>query len=147
MPNKIIQGFLHLYFLLIRPLTIGVRGLCYDASSNSILLVRNTFSNDWSLPGGGVGKGEPIETALQRELREETGLISNDFKFIDIYFNKSISRRDHVIIFQVRSWAKKQIHNRPIYEIADCNWYSLDMLPDNLTPCTMHLLKIFFKIK
>ncbi|TIR95976.1 MAG: hypothetical protein E5X13_27385, partial [Mesorhizobium sp.] len=44
----------HLYFLLRRPMTLGVRGLIYDRASNSIFLIRHTYVPGWQLPGGGV---------------------------------------------------------------------------------------------
>jgi 8-oxo-dGTP diphosphatase len=55
----------------------GVRALMLDPDDR-LLLVRfvNPESGEefWATPGGGVDPGEELETALRRELLEETGL-------------------------------------------------------------------------
>ena len=54
---------------------VGVAALIRDERGR-ILLVQRTYSRDepWALPGGWLEGKEPIERALERELREETGL-------------------------------------------------------------------------
>ncbi len=56
---------------------VAVYGLCRD-DARRVLLVRAaaylTVAGDWFLPGGGIDHGEDPVTALERELREETGL-------------------------------------------------------------------------
>lgn len=54
---------------------VGVAGLIRDEGGR-ILMVHRTYSRDepWALPGGWLEGNEAIERALERELREETGL-------------------------------------------------------------------------
>jgi 8-oxo-dGTP pyrophosphatase MutT (NUDIX family) len=134
--KKLLQPLLHLGFLFTRPLTVGVRGICYNAESNSILLVKHTYSEGWALPGGGVEVGESMLTALKRELSEETGLECKSARVLDTYHNSSISKRDHVVIYLVEEWREEPAHEPPELEIAETAWFGLDDLPEGLSPCT-----------
>lgn len=57
-------------------LRISVLGLFIQ--SDRVLMIHKITGPEpdrWDLPGGGLQAGEPILQALQREIREETGLI------------------------------------------------------------------------
>jgi len=63
--------------------------LLLDKSESKILMVLNR-NNSWSLPGGGVEKGETLKQAVIRETKEETGydididgIVSLNETFID----------------------------------------------------------------
>ena len=137
-----LQNILHLAFLFTRPMTIGVRGLCFDRRTNSVLLVKHTYSKGWALPGGGVEFAESSLTALERELSEEVGIACNSAVLLDLYHNSSISKRDHVAIYLVESWQEQPESKRPKLEIAEAAWFNLNRLPDRLTPCTFRGLEL-----
>ncbi len=65
-----------LAILLSQPTyTLGVSAVVLDAEGR-VLLFRHRMreGRGWELPGGFVDRGESLEGALQRELREEAGL-------------------------------------------------------------------------
>jgi 8-oxo-dGTP diphosphatase len=61
-----------------KPFGFSVAALLTDASDRWLLIRRSLDSvrwpGAWDLPGGKMEAGETVETALRREVREETGL-------------------------------------------------------------------------
>ena len=73
---------------LIAPVALAVVALIEDEQGR-VLLVRHSYGKGWGLPGGGVDRGEPVEDAVLRELREEIGLIrSAPPQFLALYTRK-----------------------------------------------------------
>src|SRR5512139_3116265 len=63
---------LRVWWFVRRPQTRGAAvALWHDGR---VLLVRTSYRNCYSLPGGFARRGEPSEYAARRELREEVGI-------------------------------------------------------------------------
>ncbi len=68
-----------------RPLA-GVGGVVFV--EGRVVLVKRRFAplaGQWSLPGGAIEVGETLETALRRELLEETGLDTRVGPLIELF--------------------------------------------------------------
>lgn len=127
----------HTYFLLRRPMTLGVRGLVLDPVDNSVFLIRHTYVPGWQLPGGGVERGETLETALMRELEEEGNIeLTAQPMLRSIHFNRQSSPRDHVGFYVVTAF-RQTSPKQPDREIAEAGFFPIDQLPDNTTPATL----------
>ena len=62
---------------------IGPRATIYNTKTNKVLLLqRNDGNNVWEIPGGKRENNEGIVDALKREVKEETGLIINEYKLV-----------------------------------------------------------------
>jgi ADP-ribose pyrophosphatase YjhB (NUDIX family) len=140
--------FFHSYFLIKRPMTLGVRAMVINEADNSVFLVRHTYVPGWYLPGGGVERGQTLRQALDVELAEEANIeLTGAPDLFGVYFNRRASARDHVALFICRSWhqAKPRL---PDKEIAEAGFFPLDALPDGTTDSTRRrIAEVFDKAK
>jgi ADP-ribose pyrophosphatase YjhB (NUDIX family) len=141
--SSLAAGFLrsafHTYWRFSRGLTMGVRGVVLD-DEGRVFLIRHTYVPGWHLPGGGVETGETAEHALKRELHEEGCiLIEGEPVPHGVFFNAGASRRDHVVVYVVRSYTVLAA-KIPDREIAEAGFFSLTALPETTTLATRRRL-------
>ncbi len=130
-----LRRFLHLYWRHARGLTLGVRGLVFDAQGR-VFLVKHSYMAGWHLPGGGVELGETLASALARELREEGNIeLIGPPELYAIYWNRRIAWRDHVALYVVRSF-RQSAPPQPNREIVAHGFYAPDAFPDGTTAST-----------
>ncbi|HVV60713.1 MAG TPA: NUDIX domain-containing protein [Pseudolabrys sp.] len=130
-----IRRLLHTYWRFSRAATLGVRAMIVDDASR-IFLVKHSYVDGWHLPGGGVETGETLLEALRREVREEGNIeIVGTPALHAVYFNRRVSRRDHVALFIVRDF-RQEAPPQPGREIIAHGFFARGALPDGTTSGT-----------
>jgi ADP-ribose pyrophosphatase YjhB (NUDIX family) len=130
-----IRRVLHFYWRFARALTVGVRAVVIDPEGK-VFLVAHSYVSGWHLPGGGVETGETLAAALARELREEGNIeLTGPPALFAVYFNRRVSRRDHVALYVVRAF-RQPAPPQPNREIVAHGFFAPDALPEDATPAT-----------
>ena len=120
-----------LYWFFRRPTTQGVRSIVL--CDREVLLVRHSYGSDlWTTVGGGVKKGEALETALRREVKEEVGLELDTVKKVGEIFNGAEYKEDTIHVY-VSTVTNKQIRIDGS-EIIVAEWFLIDALPETISP-------------
>ena len=121
---------------LLSPTAMGAAGLVLDAQGR-VLLVRQGYLSGWSLPGGGVDRGEPPEAAVRRELAEEVGLSGGVVEFAGLYTRRVGLVSNVIALYRVTG---ATVDFKPSWEIRDILWADPASPPPGLTPATRRRL-------
>jgi 8-oxo-dGTP pyrophosphatase MutT (NUDIX family) len=143
MLKAIVTRVLRWHGLLKRTVTLGVRGVVRHPDGR-VLLVRHTYMPGWYLPGGGVDPGETALEAFAREVWEETGVVlARPPRVVTMFVNPRLGRRDHVVFLEGFA-PMDAVLAGPSREIAELGWFSLEALPEGVTPATRRRLDELF---
>jgi|SRR6185312_13381431 len=130
-----IRRLMHTYWRFSRAATLGVRAMIVDEAGR-IFLIKHSYVDGWHLPGGGVETGETMLEALRREVQEEGNIeIVGTPALHGVYFNRRVSRRDHVALFVVREF-RQIAPPQPGREIVAHGFFERAALPDDATSGT-----------
>lgn len=121
------------YWRVTRPITLGVLAIVIN-DSGEVLLVRHSYRRGWFLPGGGVGRGESIGEAIERELREEVGVLCESRPELigGPFYSMMDYKHDHRFVFLCRSWSEMQDFC-PDAEIEEARFFARDDLPEDIS--------------
>lgn len=113
---------------ITRPITIGVRVVLEQ--DGAYLLVKPSYQDLWTLPGGGVEPGETLEQSARREIAEEVGYRSGDFELLGVFTNFTENKNDHIVVFASREIEVLPDHQSDV-EIEAARFFRLAELPAN----------------
>ncbi len=108
-----------------------------------VVLVRHWLSKDvWTLPGGGIDKGEHPSEAGKREVWEEVGYTVNSFDGQLGIYRGRMGEKDSAIVLYTEDFdgGMKWLPN---LEIMERGLFDLDHLPPNLSPANRRRLIAF----
>ncbi len=130
--EPLLRRILHFYWRFARGMTLGVRAVVLDGS-HRVFLVKHSYVAGWHLPGGGVEVGETALESLRRELLEEGQIeLEGEPRLHGLFFNRHISRRDHVAVYVVREFCQNRLPV-PNHEIVLTGFFAVDALPEDTT--------------
>lgn len=104
------------------------------------------FVDQWVMPGGKIGLGEPIMSALHREVREEIGIDVKVGGLIDVFEHLAPGHEnDHYVILYYRCQPSRlELTPNPV-EVAEARWVRREELQRYSVPeGTRHILGLLY---
>ena len=140
-PPLSLGRLLHIVFLIaqsVLPIARAPRTrVMVVLNGTELLMVKNWMgSQQWTLPGGGVKRGEAPDAAAVRELNEETGLVLNreQLQFVGPMQNRRPPRS--ILLYRVDitdADSAAHIPSRSRFEIVGLSWHPILGLPIDRT--------------
>ncbi|HJE86870.1 NUDIX domain-containing protein [Levilactobacillus brevis] len=114
-------------------------------TAQQLLLVKRTDNQLWGLPAGSKELAEDLATTASRELHEETGLIGQQPKLLTVvsgtgmqYTYPNGDQIDSVtVVYQLTATGNLRADQT---ETSVAKYFSLNALPEQLTPITRQIL-------
>ncbi len=103
---------------------IGVTGIIFNAQ-NEILLFKHSYrSHPWSLPGGYLKGGEHPKEGLEREIKEESGLVVSVDQSL-----KTRTDRDTALLDMCYTGILIGGEFTPTHEVSEYGFFAPDQMP------------------
>ena len=109
------------------------------------------FKGQWALPGGFIGINEELEDAIERELKEETGLTNVPLEQMRTFGKVGRDPRGRqitIVFFGIAT--KKQTKAKAGDDAAKAKWFDIEKLPKRLAfdhdEVTKFAIEIFKKL-
>jgi 8-oxo-dGTP diphosphatase len=114
-------------------LTVDAIVFGYHQKQMNVLLIRRQyapFENKWALPGGFVLPGESLETAVERELKEETGVAINYLEQLYTFGNPDRDPRQRIVTVAYFGLVNpEQFEIVASTDASEVQWFPVDQLP------------------
>ncbi len=109
---------------------VAVSMITVNEATDEILLIQQYGRPSYVLVAGYVTKGESMEDAVRREIREETGMTVDHMKFNrSQYFEKS-----DTLMCNFTAFVKDDSEMHANYEIDSYKWFSREKAAKNIRP-------------
>lgn len=119
------KGFqLRLMRLFQDEFLVGVTGIIFNDQDEILLFKHSYRSHSWSLPGGYLKAGEHPSEGLEREIKEESGLVVSVDEQLKTRTDREVARLDMCYIGVFIGGEFK-----PTHEVVEYGFFAQDSLP------------------
>lgn len=122
--------------MAVQNIKVSVDAVVFGYTSKdglSILLIQrkiDPFKGQWALPGGLVGDDESLEKAVQRELKEETGISINYLEQLYSFGQPNRDPRNRVISITYYGLVKPDAFKlNASTDASDVKWFNVNQIP------------------
>lgn len=114
-----------------------------DIDGKVVLIKRENPPFGWALPGGFVDKGETVEDAVRREMKEETNLSLENLKQFHVYSNPRRDPRGHTVsvVFTANGIGELKAQD----DAKEIGLFREDALPDEIAFDHKKILDDYFQ--
>ena len=127
----------------------GVAAFILDDMGRVLLLLRNKepSAGCWTIPGGKLDSGENFYTALEREVKEEIGLLVEILSLLTITepFDSSTGEQWFSPVFLVAIKDDKLPRNLEPNKHAQLKWFPLSQVPKNMNTTTSLAVQAYLR--
>ncbi|WKN45977.1 NUDIX hydrolase [Tunicatimonas pelagia] len=112
---------------------VTVDAVVFTDDHQEVLLIQrknDPFQGQWALPGGFVEDDEDLDTAVARELEEETGVDTDKFYQVHTFGKPDRDPRGRAISVAYYTIVRKEdFQPKAATDAKDVRWFSLENLP------------------
>ncbi|MEM6845624.1 MAG: NUDIX hydrolase [Bacteroidota bacterium] len=112
---------------------VTVDAVVFTSDHKEVLLIQrknDPFREQWALPGGFVEDSEGLDTAVARELEEETGVVISHFRQVHTFGEPYRDPRGRAIsVAYLTVVNKEEVHLRAATDANAVRWFLLSDLP------------------
>ena len=109
---------------------VAVSMIVVNKSKDEILLIQQYGRPSYVLVAGYVNRGESLEDAVRREIKEETGMTVSELKFNRTQFFE----RSESLMCNFTAFVEDDSEMDPNYEIDKYSWFSREGARENIRP-------------
>ena len=109
---------------------VAVSMIVVNKAKDEILLIQQYGKGTYVLVAGYVNRGEALEDAVKREIKEETGMTVSSMKFNRTQFFE----RSDTLMCNFTAFVEDDSEMDPNYEIDKYNWFTREKARANIRP-------------
>ena len=129
-----------IYWRIAQPTLRGVAVIGGDGAGR-VLLVRLSYgAGGWTVPGGGIKRGETPAEAAHREFREETGCTADGLRLLDVQTDRVHGTDNVVHVFAATAQGNPTCDDA---EVVEARFFPCDALPDGIGDLAKRRLALF----